>query len=138
MLFQDPEFFKELISMFKMETDEHIKTIHAGLDSLAGNATGADRHNTIEEVFRSAHSLKGAARTVGLVDIESAGKQLEYFFSLIKNDQMELNSELTSLFHDIVDKLGSLISTLNDQGEISGSTVEVIQQLAVIEQKLNA
>ena len=67
---QDAEFFKELLAMFRMETEEHIQSIKSGLQELEKDPAPDKKSEIVEVIFKAAHSLKGAARTVGLVDID--------------------------------------------------------------------
>ena len=57
-------FMKRLLSTFKVEADEHIKNITAGLIDLEKDLEPQVKAGIIETVFREAHSLKGAARAV--------------------------------------------------------------------------
>ncbi len=52
-----------LIELFRMEAESHTATLSAGLLALEGAAADS---KTIEPLMRAAHSLKGAARVVGL------------------------------------------------------------------------
>ena len=123
--------------MFKMETGEHIGAIHSGLDTILATSSEDEKRKTIEEVHRAAHSLKGAARTVGLLEIETAGKHLEKLFLLLKNGQVELTPPMAGIFHECTDILNELIGTMNDEGSVNGSAVEVIHRLEAVEQELN-
>ena len=52
-----------LFDLFRMEAEEQVRVLQAGLIELeAGTATAA----TLESLMRAAHSIKGAARIVGL------------------------------------------------------------------------
>jgi two-component system sensor histidine kinase and response regulator WspE len=52
-----------LLELFRMEAESHTATLSTGLVALEGaSATSA----VIEPLMRAAHSLKGAARIVGL------------------------------------------------------------------------
>lgn len=135
---QDKEFFKELITMFKMETAEHIAAIHNGLETILANSSSEEKEKTIEEVHRAAHSLKGAARTVGLLEIEAAGKHLEMLFLLLKNGQVELTPRMAKTFHECTDILEHLIGTMNEEGHLDGSAVEVIHRLEAVEQEIQS
>lgn len=57
----------ELRSLFRAESEEHLSALEAGLLALEqGHGDAA----TLDQVFRDAHSLKGAARMLELQDIE--------------------------------------------------------------------
>ena len=57
----------ELRSLFKPDSEEHLRLLEDGLLSLESNPTDG---KTLEEVFRGAHSLKGGAGMLGLRNIE--------------------------------------------------------------------
>ena len=58
---------EQLISSFRAELAEHIQTMTDGLLALEqGTLASEGRQSTLDEIFRAAHSLKGAARAVGI------------------------------------------------------------------------
>ncbi len=118
MSYLDEDFFKQLLSMFKLESDEHVGVITSGLVKMQENLSEEDRTNLLESVFRAAHSLKGAARTVGLTDIEPIGQSLENVFSIMKNKKMDLSVELFNMLNQAMKMLGILISSMDEQGKI--------------------
>ncbi|MCJ7812223.1 Hpt domain-containing protein [bacterium] len=118
MSYQDEDFFKQLLSMFKLESDEHVGVITSGLVKMQETLSEDDRTNLLESVFRAAHSLKGAARTVGLTDIEPIGQSLENVFSIMKNKKMDLSAELFNMLNQAIKMLGVLISSMDEQGKI--------------------
>jgi two-component system, chemotaxis family, sensor kinase CheA len=64
----------ELHSLFKTESEEHLRLLEEGLLSLENNPTDG---KTLEEVFRGAHSLKGGAGMLGLRNIERVAHGFE-------------------------------------------------------------
>ena len=52
-----------MMELFRMEAESHTATLSAGLVALEGAAATPE---VIEPLMRAAHSLKGAARIVGL------------------------------------------------------------------------
>ncbi len=67
----EPELRRELLAAFEAEYREHLHAMRAALD--AGPVSGA----ALRDVFRRAHSLKGAARAVELPEVESIAHGLE-------------------------------------------------------------
>ncbi len=80
----DDEFFKMLRATFKVEAAEHLQAITTGLLELEKAPAPDPRRDLIETVFRAAHSLKGAARTVDFTAIESLCQSLEDTFAAWK------------------------------------------------------
>jgi len=118
MNIQDVEFFKELLAMFKLESKEHLATIDSGLNELEEMPSSEKRKEILETVFRAAHSLKGAARTVGLMDIEPFGQSLESLFGVLKQKEINMTAQIYQLLHSTVDNLGTLIFTMDEQGKL--------------------
>ncbi len=65
---------QEFRDLFKVESGEHLQRLDEGLMSL--EKTPHDPA-ILEELFREAHSLKGASRMLGLTDIEAMSHHLE-------------------------------------------------------------
>ena len=70
----DNSEFQEILSIFKAECDEHLQNLVAGMLCLE---RAPENSETVEQLFRAAHSLKGASRMVGMEDIEKVAHLLE-------------------------------------------------------------
>jgi len=127
MVLSDSEFFKELLSMFKMESEEHINAMVSGINKLEKTAPSDEQMTIAETVHRAAHSLKGAARTIGLVDVEPICQSLESIFSTLKKQKMSLPPEIFDMLNRVVDGLGKLLASLDDEGKISGDRSELMR-----------
>ena len=60
-----------LLATFREEADDHLKTIAKNLIDLERGLSSDQAGPLIEGTFREMHTLKGAARSVGLSEIES-------------------------------------------------------------------
>lgn len=78
------ELTRRLMATFRPEVEEHLTTLSTGLLALEEGATDQLREQILAETFRAAHSLKGAARGVGVRDIESIAHALEDVLSAMK------------------------------------------------------
>ena len=107
---QDDAFLKKLLATFRIEADEHLKAISAGLIELEKKPAAGRHAEIVESVFREAHSLKGAARAVNLKDIESVCQPLESVFAALKNNQLAVSQPLFDLFYQTIDALGDLLA----------------------------
>ena len=76
---EDPEFQKQLLEIFKSEAEEHIEVLTNYLLELEKDFQGAATEEKLETVYREAHSLKGAARAVGLDAIQNICQILEKY-----------------------------------------------------------
>jgi two-component system, chemotaxis family, sensor kinase CheA len=128
------EFLTRLRATFRIEAEEHIKAISAGLMDLEKNCGKEKLPEVIETIFRGAHSLKGAARSVDLRDVEALCQPLEGAFSAIKRGKIELTPSMCDLFHKTVNAISSLISSTDKGGTAAdrSNVQELIKQLAYV------
>jgi two-component system, chemotaxis family, sensor kinase CheA len=107
---KEQEFLQRLLATFRVEAEEHVSAISSGLIELEKVSSPEGRMEIIETVFREAHSLKGAARSVNLVGIESACQSLESLFAGLKAHEVSHSSDLFDQLHQMADTLGALVS----------------------------
>ena len=136
MEMMDRDFFKEILSIFKGESQEHIQAIKEGMDQLVNSPPMDDQNVIMESVHRAAHSLKGAARTVGLTDIEPMCQSLESAFSLIKREKLSIPADLINLFNVTVDQLSQILSSIDDEGKITVDKSELARFIEEITNKI--
>lgn len=105
-------FYKELLNDFRNEASEHYETIVKGLLDLESKEENYVRQQVIETIYRSTHSLKGAARAVNLPDIERLCFSLETMFGHLKRGEISLTPQLLDTLHKSADMLDSLIKRL--------------------------
>ncbi|MCL5288081.1 MAG: hybrid sensor histidine kinase/response regulator [Acidobacteria bacterium] len=108
-------FLEKLLATFKVEAAEHIHAISSGLIALEKASAPQGQLEIVEVIFREAHSLKGAARAVNSVEIESICQSLESVFSALKNKGILLSPALFDLLHRAVDMLGQLLQTIGSK-----------------------
>jgi len=134
----DAGFFKELLNIFKMETDEHIQSMLKGVDELSLHQNTDKQIEVAETVHRSAHSLKGAARTIGLSDVEPICQSLETFFSVLKRQKVSMPPDLTETLKTTIRNLEKLLGTLNAEGKVTGDKTELTRQIEDLQSKMSA
>jgi two-component system chemotaxis sensor kinase CheA len=111
---KDNGFRKRLFATFRVEADEHVKAMSSGLVELERTPAAEEQMKVIEHVFREAHSLKGAARAVGLTEIESICQAVESVFSALKSRELARSTALLDLLHEVVDALAGLLPSAAD------------------------
>ena len=110
-------FLKKLLATFRVEADEHLKAMSAGLIELEKNRAAARQAEIVESVFREAHSLKGAARAVNLKEIESVCQPLESVLAALKSKQLAVSPPLFDLLYQTVDALDGTLAGNTDTPE---------------------
>lgn len=94
---------------FQSEADEHLKSMSSGLLALE-HASPAESKSLIETIFRSAHSLKGAAQAVNLQPIGAVCQSLESVLAALKAGRLALAPALLNLLHQSLDTIGHLLA----------------------------
>ncbi|HZV99505.1 MAG TPA: response regulator [Methylophilaceae bacterium] len=107
---KDEAFLKKLRATFKIEAEEHLQAIAAGLLQLEKKPESEAPFNVIETIFRAAHSLKGAARAVDFKDIEALCQSLENVFEAWKRQQGIPNTSAFDVLYQAVDEATSMLA----------------------------
>jgi two-component system chemotaxis sensor kinase CheA len=97
---------KELAKLFKAESAEHLARLDDGLLRL--EKTPADQP-LLEEVFRESHSLKGAARMLGLSRIETAAHGLETILNTARKGETPLTPDAIERMTAVLGDLRKLV-----------------------------
>jgi two-component system chemotaxis sensor kinase CheA len=136
---------ERLLNNFRAELAEHVQTITDGLLSLEQGpelakgahpelAKGAhpelaegQRQNTLEDIFRAAHSLKGAARALGVTAIEQLAHALEDVLDALRRDALEPSPELFNACYQALDAIQAV-----QAGYESGENTPPLQALQAI------
>jgi two-component system chemotaxis sensor kinase CheA len=134
---KNEEFLKRLRQTFRIEAEDHVRAISAGLLELEKTSkTSAPemRARIIETIFREAHSLKGAARSVSLNDIESICQPVESIFAALKRQEIPLHPELYDLLHRAMDNITQLIAETGTESApaVRSRSRELVRQLKEI------
>ena len=121
---KDSDFLKRLLATFRVEAQQHIDTLFSGIAELEQMPDETRQADIIEVIFREAHSLKGAARSVNLAQIERVCQTLESTFLLMKRKEVNLTPDLFSKLHQSVRSLSELLD-LSAQPEQTVSSNKV-------------
>ena len=118
----------ELREIFKIESAEHIQLIEENFLRLEKEPQNVP---ALEEAFREAHSLKGAARMIGLTSIETLAHRLEDILGAARKGSARLSSEIIDHLCEGLDAIRSLVKEAV-LGLSSGVTVShVLKQLVI-------
>ncbi len=96
----------EMRALFSAESEEHLQHLDEGLLRLE---TSPKDSTTLEEVFRHAHSLKGAARMLGLSDVEALAHGFEDALGAAAKGRTSLSSERVERLLGGLDAMRALV-----------------------------
>lgn len=97
---------KQLIASFRAELAEHIQTMTDGLLALEQNRLDStQKPETLRAIFRAAHSLKGAARAVGVNVVAQMAHALEDVLDGVNKQTVELTPALFTACYGVLDAI---------------------------------
>lgn len=105
----DDDIMRQLRATFKVEAAEHIQAINRVLLTLEKNPEGEERAALLEEIFREAHSLKGAAGAADLREVEATAHKLENIFGAAKSGKITLTRDLCDVLYAGVDAVSLIV-----------------------------
>ncbi|NCA71128.1 MAG: hybrid sensor histidine kinase/response regulator [Sphingobacteriia bacterium] len=98
MLIEDAE----LRELFRAESAEHIQSLEVGLLRLGQTPDDAA---LLEELFRQAHSLKGAARMLGLREIQRLAHEIENLLAEARQDKIRITADRVAPQLELLDRM---------------------------------
>ena len=117
----------QYLEIFVEETREHLQNLNEHLLVLEKEPENKD---TINEIFRAAHSLKGMAGTMGYKRMQNLTHDMENVFSEIRNDKMAVTSELVDTLFQCLDALETYLDNIiNTQDEGTNDNEPIIKLL---------
>lgn len=120
----DPAKF---IDKFVEEARDRLKTLSAGILRLETLSSGEPATDSIAEVLREAHSLKGSALMLQLNDISQVAHRLEDLFVAAKGDPKALGAEAFDVVLGALDVLSLRVEQL-ERGISDPADVRVLCQ----------
>lgn len=117
----------QYLEIFIDETKEHLQSLNEQLLILEKEP---DNNETINEIFRAAHSLKGMAGTMGYKKMQRLTHDMENVFSEIRAGKMTVKAELVDVLFRGLDALESYLDNIiNTADEGSEEYEEIINSL---------
>lgn len=102
---------RSLIEFFKIESEEHFEIILNGLETL-----GMDNENwsVIDEIFRSAHTIKGSSAMVGFENTSRVAHKLENIFEILRTGSKKATPKFVGRILNVVEDIASTIKHSNE------------------------
>lgn len=120
----------QYLEIFLDETNEHLQNLNTQILSLEQDPENMD---TINEIFRAAHSLKGMAGTMGYKRMQTLTHDMENVFSEVRNGNIKVNADMIDVLFQCLDALeeyNTNIRESSDEGTNDNSAL--IKRLNVI------
>ncbi len=120
----------EYLDVFIEESKEHIQSLNDHLLELEKDPKNI---NIVNEIFRSAHTLKGMSATMGYQDLADLTHNTENVLDAVRNNKLELNSDIIDVIFNAVDALESMVYDIIDGGEGRLDVTTLVNKLDAIQ-----
>lgn len=119
----------EYQDIFLEEADEQLQELNQSLLELEQKPDNIDTINTI---FRTAHSLKSSAAFVGLYDLSDLAHKMENLLQGIRDKTMEVSSEVVDALFKCFDSIKSVIDSVASGEEPTQDLSGIMERIKLL------
>ena len=113
----------QYLEIFIDESSEHIQTLS---DCIMTLEQEPDNKDTINEVFRAAHSLKGMAGTMGFKRMQHLTHDMENVFQEVRSDKISVDSSMIDLLFKCLDAIDAYVENIKSSSDEGTDDNELI------------
>lgn len=104
----------QYLEIFIDETKEHLQSLNTQILNLEQDPENAD---TINEIFRAAHSLKGMAGTMGYKRMQLLTHDMENVFSEVRNGNVKVKANMIDILFQCLDALEEYLDNIQSTAD---------------------
>ena len=113
----------QYLEIFIDESAEHLQTLS---DCIMTLEKEPDNKDTINEVFRAAHSLKGMAGTMGFKRMQHLTHDMENVFQEVRSDKIPVDSPMIDLLFKCLDAIDGYLENIKATSDEGTEDNEII------------
>ncbi len=104
----------QYLEIFLDETKEHLQNLNTQILNLESDPSNSD---TVNEIFRAAHSLKGMAGTMGYKRMQTLTHDMENVFSEVRNGNITVQPEMIDILFQCLDALEEYTNNIQNSAD---------------------
>lgn len=104
----------QYLEIFIDETNEHLQNLSDCIMNLEKEPENMD---TINEIFRAAHSLKGMAGTMGFKRMQHLTHDMENVFQEVRSGNMKVTSGLVDVLFQCLDAIDAYLENVKENSD---------------------
>ncbi|HEX3831447.1 MAG TPA: chemotaxis protein CheA [Solirubrobacteraceae bacterium] len=116
----------EYMPMFLAEAREHLQELNLAVVRLEADPSD---HETVNEIFRIAHSIKGMSATMGFARIAELTHKMEDVFELLRQRSGALPNEVIDTLLACLDALSGAVESIQSSGAEALDPIPLIDRL---------
>lgn len=119
----------QYMSMFLEEAKEHLQTLNSSLLDLENDPANL---SVLDEIFRSAHTIKGMSATMGFTVMAELTHEMENVLDLLRKGAFPADHEILDVLFRCVDTLEQLVEHVSGGKAESGDIADLVKMLKAI------
>ncbi len=120
----------QYLEIFIDESNEHLQNLNTQILNLESDPENMD---TINEIFRAAHSLKGMAGTMGYKRMQTLTHDMENVFSEVRNGNIKVTPHMVDILFQCLDALDEYVNNVKESADEGTNENEpLIRQLNAV------
>lgn len=119
----------QYLDIFIEESKEHLQTVSDKLLDFEKNPTDIA---IVQEIFRSAHTLKGMSSTMGYEDLAHLTHEMENVLDAVRNGVLEVTTTMMDVLFQSVESLEEMVFSIASGGDGKKDVNEVTKKLSNI------
>lgn len=104
----------QYLDIFLDESREHLQNLNTNVLALEQDSENMD---TINEIFRTAHTLKGMAGTMGYKRMQNLTHDMENVFSEVRDGNIKVTSSMVDTLFQCLDALEEYVTTIQETSD---------------------
>lgn len=120
----------QYLSMFIDESNDHLQSLNENMLQLEGSPEDL---GIVQVIFRSAHTLKGMAATMGFEDLASLTHKMENVLDLVRNEKLKMQDFIFDTLFKSLDALETMVQDITGGGEGKADVSSIVASLQAIE-----
>jgi len=115
---------------FLAEAEEILDQLCSDLGVMSDSVDGDEcSPDSLNSVFRGAHSLKGLAGMFGFTGVQELSHNLENLLDSLRLGKVKLTSQVMTLLMDALEALGTMIRNLSEEGGVDPPIEQIVARI---------
>lgn len=113
------EDMSQYIEEFLADARDRIDSISNAvlkLEDAVKEGNEEAKRESIDQIFRDAHTLKGTAATMGFMKLSETAHKMENLFDAIRNGVVEATPEVVDLVLEFIDAIEAMLDNIEETG----------------------
>lgn len=119
----------EFLEFYLLDSQEQIERLGAGLLQLEKEGTNI---SLINDLFRSAHSLKGASGTMGFTPIVALTHAAEDLLDRLRQGKMEVSMDMIDILLAVTDRVRAMLGQVEQRQDIDTEYEDLVQSMKAL------